>query len=147
MRIQHSGGRTNIASALELARTRVFNPDGGDRQDAPDYILLFTDGGANIRENETIPQAILDRIQGIRIAAVGVGRDIDMMELRGIVSYPADSNINTVDSFSQLDQLADRLVDATCDGTYAYVIWIYKWICFRTTVTFPVCRLIYIAQN
>ncbi len=116
MRIQYCGRRTNIASALELARTRVFNSGGGDRQDAPDYILLFTDGGANIREDETIPQAILDRIQGIRIAAVAVGRDLNMMELRGIVSNPEDSNIATVDSFAQLDQLADRLVEATCDG-------------------------------
>lgn len=116
MRIPYLGGRTNIAAALELARTRVFIPSAGDRQDAPNYILLFTDGTANIQQDQTIPQAVQDRIHGIRIAAAGVGTDLNLVELKGIVSNPTEMNIFTVNSFVQLDDLAERLVQATCNG-------------------------------
>lgn len=39
--IQYSGGRTNLASALEMARTQIFQSGNGDRQNVP-VSLTFT---------------------------------------------------------------------------------------------------------
>ena len=46
-------------------------------------IFVFTDGGSNVDEKNTIPEAIKTRIAGTQIFSVAVGRDINMMELRG----------------------------------------------------------------
>ena len=44
------GGQTNTASALRTARTEVFVPSGGDRDDVSDLVILLTDGVPTIEE-------------------------------------------------------------------------------------------------
>ena len=46
-------------------------------------VVIFTDGGSNIRAPETIPEAISSKITGMQIVVAAVGRDLNMMELRG----------------------------------------------------------------
>ena len=41
--VPFQGGRTNTASALGMTRRSVFGRRG-DRQDAPNFVLAFTDG-------------------------------------------------------------------------------------------------------
>lgn len=114
-RIAYSGGRTNIASALQMAREEIFRQDRGDRQDVKNLIVIFTDGGSNIRDTETIPQAITDKITGIQIIVAAVGRDLNLMELRGIASNPYQNNIFSVDSFSRINDLKSNIVQGTCN--------------------------------
>ena len=57
--------------------------DRGDRTDAANYIFLFSDGGANLQTDETIPEAIASKVDNIHIASVSVGTDTNMMMLRG----------------------------------------------------------------
>ena len=48
-------------------------------------IYIFqTDGGSNIRADETIQEAIADKIGGIHIIVAAVGRDLNVAELRGL---------------------------------------------------------------
>ena len=47
-RIGFGGGRTNIAAALKIVDERIFTSSGGDRQNAPNIVILMTDGGSNV---------------------------------------------------------------------------------------------------
>ena len=38
------GDRTNTYSALLDTRTRLYRDGGGEREDAADYVIMFTDG-------------------------------------------------------------------------------------------------------
>ena len=51
--------------------TRVFVGDG-DRADAPNIVLIFTDGASNINEGLTIPNAIEARQNGAHVIVFGV---------------------------------------------------------------------------
>ena len=87
------------------------------RADTPNYIIMFSDGGANINEDRVIPEAVKTRIAGAHITAVAVGKDLNMMALKGIVSDPVNRNVIFVDTY---DQLTDDIVEKTskniCDG-------------------------------
>ncbi len=74
--------------------------------------------------DETWRQAILDRNEGIRIIAVGVGGNTRMRELNGMGSFPRGSNVFRVEEFEDLDDIADNIADLVCDG---------KWIIYNLT--------------
>ena len=50
------GGKTNLAETMEVVRD-VFTVERGDRPFVQNIVLTFTDGGSNIRANETIAKA------------------------------------------------------------------------------------------
>ena len=62
-------------------------------------------------------QAIATRIEGIQIITVGVGTNLDRLELSAIASDPADINTITVSSFTNLNSIADNIILSFCDGT------------------------------
>ncbi len=114
--IQHMGGRTNIADALRMAQVDVFIPGSGDREGAPNFAVLFTDGASNVNEDETLPQAIAARVAGIHIITVAVGQSISMPELQGLTSHPYESNMFTVGSYQDIYSLVPDVLAAMCDG-------------------------------
>jgi collagen type VI alpha len=93
----------------------IYQTSNGDRQGVPNVAVVFSDGASNIQEDRTVPQAVVDRISGIHIISVAVGKSIDMVELRGIASFPSEQNVLTVDSFRDLMTLKDRVTTAMCD--------------------------------
>ena len=50
-------GQTNIAQALETTRRFVFDPSLGDRADAPNVVILVTDGRSNVEAAEVPSEA------------------------------------------------------------------------------------------
>ena len=62
----------------------MFTSGNGDRDSAPNFIILLTDGASNERESETVPMAIQARENGAKIITVGIGTDLNMLELRGM---------------------------------------------------------------
>jgi collagen type VI alpha len=116
LRITYSGQRTNIASALEIVRTEIFVQANGDRDNAENVVWLFTDGGANIRELETVPEAIRLRVQGARIVTMSIGTQIDVMEMQAVASSPAAMNVITTSSFNSMDSMLSPFMDATCNS-------------------------------
>ena len=61
----------------------MFTSGNGDRSNAPNFIILLTDGESNVRADDTVPRAIDARISGATIITVGIGSDVNMLELRG----------------------------------------------------------------
>ena len=81
--MSYKGGKTNIADAIKTARQNVFGKNN-DRSTAQNYLILFTDGTANLKTLETIPEAIEARIAGIKIIVAGVGMDLNKVFISDI---------------------------------------------------------------
>ena len=115
-RIHYLGGRTNIADAFRRMRRDIFLPSRGDREQVPNFAVVFSDGASNVDETETLPQAIAARVEGVHIITVGVGSTVTFPELQGMTSDPYQENLFTVESFDNLKGLVPEVIGATCDG-------------------------------
>ena len=64
----------------------MFYPqkEHGDRSNAPNVAVLITDGPSNKDSWQTVPAAEAARNAGINIFVIGVGSDIDPMEMKDI---------------------------------------------------------------
>ena len=75
---------TNTSGAIRMMTKEVFQPQNGDRPDAPNVAIVITDGPSNKDQTRTVPDAIAARNAGITIFAAGVGREVNRDELGGI---------------------------------------------------------------
>jgi hypothetical protein len=86
--MQYIGGRTHTSAALSLMVTitneylqvfqlwifqngQVFG-SSGDRANAPNLALIFTDGNSNIEVDRTIPTALSAKAAGVHVTVFGV---------------------------------------------------------------------------
>ena len=113
--LEHEGGNTYTASALSLARNRVF---GTSRQrwrlGARRAIVLMTDGLSTVHREDTHFEASLLRTLGIDIYVVAIGKYIDEAELRSIATA-YDTHLIHVTDFSRLKFIQDSLIHRLCD--------------------------------
>ena len=112
-KIQFTYGRTNTAEALRLMRTVMFDEDKGDRPDIPNVAIIVTDGVSTIKNKDTIPEADLARLQGIRIFGIGVGLT-NTSELEAIAGEK--ENTYTIEHFDDLELKMDNLYQSICPG-------------------------------
>lgn len=59
--------------------------------------------------------------------AVGIGKNVNRRELRGIASSPADEYMFTVDDYEALDAIKNMLAVRTCKGTiffFAFLLFV-----------------------
>lgn len=110
-------GRTNTAEGLRMMRQDMFTASNGDRRDVPNYAIIVTDGESNINQENTIPEAIQSRIDGVHLMVVTVTEKPNL-EMKGIASDPDDTNILYVENFNQLQSISQTLIMAMCDGMY-----------------------------
>ncbi|KAK2188835.1 hypothetical protein NP493_122g04028 [Ridgeia piscesae] len=75
---------TNTGDALRVMKDQVFKKEHGDRSNAPNVAVLITDGPSNKDSWQTVPAAEAARNAGINIFVIGVGSDIDPMEMKDI---------------------------------------------------------------
>ncbi len=47
-RIRYVGNRTNTAAGITLVRDTMFTAANGERPDAPNIVILITDGNSNV---------------------------------------------------------------------------------------------------
>lgn len=67
--IGYTHGRANMADALRVLRTQMFNGRNGDRPDAKNVAYLLTDGSTEINRDITLSEADLIIDAGVRFAA------------------------------------------------------------------------------
>ena len=115
--IPYRYGSTNTADALNTMRTQMYTAANGDRPDVPNVAIVITDGVSNINSRRTIPEAEQARAEGIHIYAIGIGLS-DTTELDGIASKPVDDNRFSVQEFSELRTLRDKVFASLCAGEY-----------------------------
>ena len=65
------------------------------------------------------------KIDGARLMTVAVGRDLNMLELHGISSFPNDANFFHRTSYLDFDQdFFTEVMDATCDGELSLCVYL-----------------------
>ncbi|VDI71962.1 Hypothetical predicted protein [Mytilus galloprovincialis] len=115
---------TNTAKGIQYAREQ-FKKDG--RQGVPKILIVITDGSSD-SPRDTHSQAELAKIEGIRILALGVGKQIFKDELRQIASSPR--KVYTATSYITLQGLISEIRNMVCQGYIVKrLIWAihFKW--------------------
>ena len=112
-KIKFTYGRTNTTGALKLMRTVMFTEDNGDRPEVPNVAIIVTDGVSTIESKDTLPEADLARLEGIRIFGIGVGL-ANTSELEGIAGER--ENTYSIDNFDELELKMDNLYQSICPG-------------------------------
>jgi collagen type VI alpha len=109
----YNGGNTNTTGGLNVAYS-LFRPERGDRPNVEDMIVLITDGNPT-RDLAFLPRAFgMIKASGIRIVGVGVTNNIDVDQMRQIVSKPYQDHYFEVNDFAGLNEILDTLITASC---------------------------------
>ena len=62
--LQSTGGSTNTQDALRLVRDQIFVERNGDRDGVPNKLVIVTDGGGNVRPENTVVEAYKLKVGG-----------------------------------------------------------------------------------
>ncbi|XP_052212502.1 collagen alpha-1(XIV) chain-like [Dreissena polymorpha] len=87
--IPYRRGSTNTAAGIKVAHDEMFIPSKGDRADAPDIMIVMTDGQSDDPVN-TANQAKIAHNDNIRTVVIGIGEAVNITELQLISSNPAE---------------------------------------------------------
>ena len=113
-RIPYIGDSTNTAAAIEDMRTKVFT-QRGDRSNVQNMAIVITDGESNIDQRNTIPNAERAKNDGIIMLAVGITKEINLDELRGISSNGVEGETYWRSSgFGVTEDIVENIVTQTC---------------------------------
>ena len=110
-------GDTNMADAMSMMRTRMFEEGHGDRSGVQNFGILVTDGYSNIGSWRTIPEAFKCHDAQIHMFTIGIGL-AHFDEIRNISSKPQTDNTILAEDFDALPSIAHKLVGAICEGDF-----------------------------
>ena len=117
-------GNTNMREAFRRVSAEMFNRNmPGDRAEAPDIIVIISDGRTDNRDG-TLIEANNVRSRGITIIPVGIDIDGDMGLLRSIASDPSDVDRLRVTSYNQLANRINSLVNILCPEAPPAGMWL-----------------------
>ncbi|XP_077382249.1 collagen alpha-6(VI) chain isoform X2 [Festucalex cinctus] len=108
----YHGGGTNTGVALNFTREHVFTKERGSRKDkgVQQVAVVITDGKS---QDDVSNAAVALRRAGVKIYAVGV-KNADHTQLVKMASHPPSRHIYTVDSYSKLRVLEQKLQSIVC---------------------------------
>lgn len=116
--IQHGRGRTtNTGDAINFALDSMFTQQAGSRDGVTRVVIVITDGRSQKTYHTKLAARRLHEAK-INTFAIGVGRNIDILELQDIASNPDSDYMFMVDDFNALDTITDRLARKACEGRY-----------------------------
>jgi len=87
------GGETNTQAALNLLHTTVFTAAGGARQGVPRIGVVVTDGHSTVLPDRTPAEAATARQSGVELFVVGVGEEVNLVELNSMGSTPTTDHV------------------------------------------------------
>lgn len=108
------GTTTNTGAALNYVRTVMFTSANGDRSDAPNMVMLITDGGSTDRR-ATYNEAVLLRNTGATIFVLAMGNWFYDPELHAIAGYPS-STIRYINDYNNLPAAVTDYVALICQS-------------------------------
>ncbi len=120
--MEYDPGYTKTHLAMELARTEIFQPAGGDRENITNVVMILTN------ERPSIYQKMVEaaeELQGVAtVYAVGVGdmgRDniTDILQIMSSQPKEPGKNYFTA-SFEDLEQIVDPVLGSLCGPTGRY---------------------------
>ncbi|BFZ22806.1 hypothetical protein BsWGS_25845 [Bradybaena similaris] len=110
-------GETNTHLALKyIVANRMFSAGSGGRPNAPDVVVVVTDGSAS-KEQTTKAAADSLKARGVEVFAVGVGEQADLQQLVALAS--SSQHVLVVADFDLLDYIEQELADRVCSSVNA----------------------------
>ncbi len=111
--IEYMGGNTNTTGGLRLTRQHVLRT-AENRPKVKDIIILVTDGKTTREQERLYDEACALKGPGVLIMGVGITNQVDVTELRGVVSSPWTEYYHIVNDFSGLRNKLRRIVNDFC---------------------------------
>ncbi|CAF1249281.1 unnamed protein product [Didymodactylos carnosus] len=108
-------GATNTALALQQTN-KVFSFENGLRQPeegAPRVVFVITDGRSDNR-TATIQAASALKEKEINLISVGVGTELDLVELYAVCTPPASENYFAMANYAALEQKLSQFTSKSC---------------------------------
>jgi len=107
---------TNTSGGIATALKEMFTAANGDRPNAPNMMIIITDGVSTYDNASTIPNANAAKGQGITVISIGVGNLTSQAELEGMASAGADGKpiVFQVGSYEALDLVNTKLAFVAC---------------------------------
>ncbi|XP_069108778.1 collagen alpha-3(VI) chain-like isoform X2 [Argopecten irradians] len=109
--ISFIAGNTLTEKALNFVRTVSFSNSSGDRENVDNILVVLTDGHSTDR-NLTMDEAEMLHNTSTKVITIGIGADIDAVELSAIASEP--SNAFTVPDFDALSGIEKAISAKAC---------------------------------
>ena len=109
-----AGGTTNTQAAIKMAYDQVFTQSGGDRSGVRNIMVVCSDGQSNVNPQNTIPEADAAKQRNIEIYSVGIGMEVNKIEMDGIASTPKTSHSVSVPNAAAVPAGAKQLLDLLC---------------------------------
>lgn len=110
--VTYEGLGTNTGEALSYLHTKGLSPSQ-TRPSVPHIAVVLTDGmsqdmPATLREAKKVHEA------GITVFVIGIGRQVDKIELEAIGSRPSSNYVFMIDSFDALNFIKKELAIKAC---------------------------------
>lgn len=99
-----AGSRTRTDKVFKFLRKRMFKPLYGGRKTASKVAVLISDGKFH-KKRKSKKEALKAKLKGIKIFTIGVGKRVDMKELRNIASDPDEQFVFHITDFKALDRI------------------------------------------
>merc|ERR1712154_373118 len=115
LNLEYTGGRTFTAGGLLKAKELI---EADSRPDAPNFVVLLTDGKPTKLADHTVPIAKEVKDLGARVLVVGITslvheEDADKL-LKGVASSPWELNYWTSPDFLHLQQVVRTISQMIC---------------------------------
>ena len=117
LNIPYYYGTSSLRDALREVRNNVMKKRNGDRPDAPNVLIIVTDGTPSIHTRQTELEA--QRLQEERVHVMAVGVDLqgdDEERVGQIVTPPIVKNLISIKGFDQLTETKNRISSSICQG-------------------------------
>ena len=92
----------------------MLNSGAGDRSGFANIVVILTDGRSNVADYLTIPEANAAKHQGIEFYVIGITPQVDLDEIKGIATVPADIHVFVTRTFDGLQNIRSALLDRIC---------------------------------
>lgn len=86
------------------------------------FAIIFTDGAANIQEDDTILEAINLKTSGVNVITMSVGTLINRNVLDVIASQPPSRNVMTSPNYQELNSVIVGVLAALCNGQNIFAL-------------------------
>jgi len=108
---------TNTSGGIKTALDTMFTKENGDREKAPNIMVIITDGVSTYDNATTIPNAVAAKNKGILVVSIGVGTKTSQAELDGMASIGKDGKpiVFEVGSYDALNLVNNQLANVACD--------------------------------
>ena len=111
-----------VSSFSRTASEEMFTLGRGDRPDAKNILLMFTDGNSG-NPGHTLDEARNAKGKGIHITATVIGKDVNIdSEWKGVVSDPSTKNLIEVRTSQELLNKRDDYRNLICNGRFILII-------------------------